>query len=195
MRTRLLCLGLFLFLLSPVSHAWAGAQPHMSSAFQLVSPTGQRFSLTSRTSSDTTIDATGAPTTVTEVVLEVETAPGNPDRQGQRGIGNPNLAVMQGATTGSAWNPSLAGVLFLVAKGYVTTRDVSDQLGFAVTVTRARGGAAAVKDPATDAIVLGLLLAQLQAADPAAALAMSRMIGNPDFFPAGLTLPAPVTTR
>src|SRR6266568_1084203 len=177
--------------------AWAGAQPHMSSAFHLRSATGQGFELATRLSTDNSTDAAGSQVTLTEVALEVESAPGNPDQPGAQALRPPDRTLIQGTTTGAAWNPSLATALFLVAKGYISPADVSARLGFDVTVTRLRGASAVLKTPATDAIVIGILIAQLQAADPAAAMAVSRMIGNPDFvgnpdlFPIGPTLPAP----
>lgn len=193
---RLRILGALLLLAA--SAAWAGAQPHMSSSFRLVTPTGQRFDLVTRVHSEADPGPIGVdpgPIAFTEVVLEVEVDPGPISTPGGRDPGPISRTRFEGTTPG-AWKPGLAVALFLVAKGYATAADVSAQLGIDLTITRLRGDTATVQMPATDAIVLGLLIAQLQAADPAAALIASRMaepgpISGPASFQAGITLPAP----
>lgn len=155
-----------------------GARPNVQGNTSLTLADGSALHLISSFRADVGTDAAGNTIAFNEATLEAEIAqpPGPPCRTGDHPPG-PCHYLIRGETSTSASKPSLMIALLLLQHGYVTQNQITQTLGFTVTITKALGDSSVTRLP-SDAAVFGLLFAQVNAVDPSSSAAVAQLLNQ-----------------
>jgi hypothetical protein len=178
---------LFLSLILAVAGTQAVAAPEIRLSNMITNADGSRQELVTRFH---------APTrggfTVNEAVIEVLAQPPEPIRPGAAQPPEPVRYRIEGrarSSIGEAF-PCIMPAAFLLAKGYVSARQIFDALGLNVEITETSGRAASLKDPGADGTALAFMLAQVAASRPDRAPLVARLIADAGFPAGAICLPA-----
>lgn len=178
-----------------------GARPSVQGNTSLTLADGSVLHLISSFRADVDSDAAGNTIALNEATLEAEIAlpPGPPSvpgahppgpcrylAPGEQPPGPPCHYLIRGETSTSTAKPSLMIALLLLQHGYVTQNQITQTLGFTVTVTRSTGDSSTTR-LASDAAVFGLLFAQVNAVDPSSSAAVAQLLNQSGIhlFPPG----------
>jgi hypothetical protein len=169
-----------LFLSLVLAAAGAGAAPvgRIRLATTVSNADGSRLELTTRFQAS---ERGGA--TVNEVFIEVEQVPPEPSRPGEQVPPEPIRYRIEGSAISGPGeiNPCWMPALFLLAKGYVSPRQVFDALGLQGEITQLSGDGVRVQDRGADGALLGFMLAQVTAMRPDRAPRVAQLIADGGF--------------